>query len=130
MNDPIFKDIVCKILKLDLRYPEDAYRLIGNAITVTLSDTRRIENARRHVSASEIVATVAAIAFSEYGPLAQMVLNDWGLRANQDIGNIVYNLINAGIFQEGPGESITDFGRAESFIQILEKLKEEHNSDV
>ncbi|MCX7726020.1 MAG: hypothetical protein N2053_04135, partial [Chitinispirillaceae bacterium] len=36
----------------------------------------------------------------QYGPLARAVLKEWGINTTDDIGNIVYNLIDIGIMSK------------------------------
>ncbi len=117
--DAVFQSVIQKIVTEDHRYREEAYAFIAKAVMLSLSCIRREEQLRRHVSAEEIIFSLCALAHKEYGPLALIVLKDWGIRTNTDIANVIYHLIAEEVLQEGPGESITDFARVKSIDEVL-----------
>lgn len=45
----------------------------------------------------------------QYGPMAKVVLNHWGVYNTQDLGNIVFNLVEKKILSKTDGDSIADF---------------------
>jgi uncharacterized repeat protein (TIGR04138 family) len=49
------------------------------------------------------------MAILEFGPMARLVLNGWGLRAGEDVGEIVYNLIDAGLMTRTQEDRKEDF---------------------
>ena len=63
----------------------------------------------RHVSGPELLEGVRRYALKEFGPMVMTVFDSWGLRSCEDIGNIVFNLIGAGIFGKTEEDSIDDF---------------------
>ena len=46
---------------------------------------------------------------ARFGPLAKDVLNFWGVRATEDFGNIVFNLVEAGLLLKTKEDSLADF---------------------
>jgi uncharacterized repeat protein (TIGR04138 family) len=41
--------------------------------------------------------------------MSNIILDQWGLQRGEDVGNIVYNLINVGYFGKNDGDSLEDF---------------------
>ena len=63
--------------------------------------------------------------------MALTVLNEWGLERGEDVGNIVYNLIETGYFGKNEGDSIEDFAGGYEFDElgfhlIVDVLDEDH----
>jgi uncharacterized repeat protein (TIGR04138 family) len=51
--------------------------------------------------------------------MALHLLNDWGIQRGEDIGNIVYNLIDTGYFGKKDGDSLEDFAGGYDFEQAF-----------
>jgi uncharacterized repeat protein (TIGR04138 family) len=49
------------------------------------------------------------------------VLHSWGVHCTEDIGNMVFNLIGAGIFGKTEEDSIEDFKNVYDFKEAFEK---------
>lgn len=80
-----FEDIVAK----DSRYDARAYALLSEVIH------RLCDEAGRHVTGEEIVEEFKETALDQYGPLAYTVLTEWGLACTEDIGEMMFNLVEA-----------------------------------
>jgi uncharacterized repeat protein (TIGR04138 family) len=50
----------------------------------------------RHVSAAELLEGIRVYALQEYGPMALTVLRQWGLNSTEDVGEVVFNLVESG----------------------------------
>ena len=76
------------------------------------------DGAAHHVGALEVVQTVRDQAIDRYGPLARTVLDRWGIRSSEDIGRLVFQMIDKGILlrsdQDHPGQfvNLLDFDQA------------------
>jgi len=46
-------------------------------------------------------------ALKEYGPMSKAVLNEWGIKTTDDIGQIVFNLVNASVLGKNDTDSRT-----------------------
>ena len=80
-----------------------------SATAKRLGRSREKELRRRHVSGQELAEGAADFAEEQFGPLAYSVLREWGVKTTRDIGDIVFNLIDAGIFSKTREDSIRDF---------------------
>ena len=100
------------ITERDARFARDAYIFVSGALSATakrLGRSREKELRRRHVSGQELAEGAADFAEEQFGPLAYSVLREWGVKTTRDIGDIVFNLIDAGIFSKTREDSIRDF---------------------
>lgn len=76
------------------------------------------EDTSHHLGAREVVEAVRDLAIDRYGPLARTVLGFWGIRSSEDIGRLVFQMIDRGILlrsdQDHPGQftDLLDFERA------------------
>jgi uncharacterized repeat protein (TIGR04138 family) len=103
-----FEDAVEQILQKNDDYPADAYFFIRAALDATVEKCRKpAENP--HLSAEELYFGFCAYALEEYGPLAQAVMEQWNVLTSSDVGNLVYNLIEVGVFGKQEGDRREQF---------------------
>jgi uncharacterized repeat protein (TIGR04138 family) len=113
-------DLIPKLEVLNLRdgrYKVKAYLFVIEALEFTMARLRR----RGHVSGRELLEGAAQLAKREFGPTARMVLESWGIRETRDIGEIVFSLIQAGLFGKTEEDSIEDFDGVFDFDEVFEK---------
>ncbi len=113
-------EAIDKILQVDSRYERDAYLFIKDALDFT---TKRLKKSgavnHHHVSARELMAGARDYALKEFGPMALTVLDYWGIHKTDDIGSIVFNLIEAGVFGRSPDDSIEHFAGGFDFHEAF-----------
>lgn len=80
-----FADIVAK----DPRYHARAYALLMDVVRYLSGD-----DGGRHVTGEEVVDEFRDRALDQYGPLAYTVLTEWGVNATEDIGEMMFNLVD------------------------------------
>ena len=117
MSRSEFWSLVERIRAEDGRYRPEAYAFVMEALDATV----RSAGERRHVSAAELLAGACDHASSVYGLMALTVLSSWGIRAGSDIGEIVFQLIDAGVLSKRDEDARADFDRAIDFQAILEE---------
>lgn len=100
-----FEEKLRGIVGRDPRYDTDGYRFLYEALDHTL---KRIGE-RRHVSGRELSEGVRDLALDQFGGLARLVFDRWGIRATSDLGDMVYNLIEAGLMSRSDTDSREDF---------------------
>lgn len=110
------------VSRLTERYPEwkaDAYFFLRSAMDVA-SERFAANRPNKHLSAEELYMSCCACALDEYGPLALLVLESWGVRSAADIGALVYNLIDEGIFRAQPGDTQDQFDELPCLADLLD----------
>ena len=106
MPDPtsLIKKLESVLIK-DSRYKIEAYDFILGAVDYTL---RKLK-APRHVSGQELLEGIRKYALGQFGSMSPVVFEHWGVKTCEDFGNIVFNLIEAGLLNKTEKDSIDDF---------------------
>lgn len=104
-----FDEAVEAILATDKRYHAEAYALVRDSLDFTLKHGAEDGGHGRHVSGQELLEGFRRFCLREFGPMAVTVFNEWGITCCRDIGEIVFNLIEEGIFGKTETDSIDDF---------------------
>ena len=85
-NRDKFADIVAK----DNRFDARAYALL-----VRVLDILGGEEHDRHFSGEDILEEFKEEALDQFGPLTYTVLTEWGLHQTEDIGEMMFNLVDS-----------------------------------
>ncbi len=103
-------ELLDRILAADRRYARDAYIFVSEALGYTVQRAGRVG----HVSGPELCEGLAEFALGQFGRLARAVLDSWGIRSSEDIGAIVFNMVEVGLLHK------TDEDRREDFVDALD----------
>ncbi len=102
------------ILKKDARYDRRAYDFMLRVIAEASA------SAKGHVTGQELLTFFRDLALDAYGPLAYTVLVDWGLTCCEDVGEIVFNLVDSKRIgktdQDSPADFLGGFDFKEEFL--------------
>jgi uncharacterized repeat protein (TIGR04138 family) len=71
--------------------------------------------AERHLTGQELCEAIRRYAIEQYGLMAKVVLNNWGLHKTGDFGEIVYNLIEIGMMKKSKTDRREDFENVYDF---------------
>jgi len=112
-----FEASVEKLVVLDPRYPREAYLYLRSA----LDHTQALYNRTGHVSVSELLEGIRAYTLKEYGPMSELLLEEWGIRSCADLGELVFNLIEAGELRKTDQDRREDFAAGYSFHDAFRK---------
>lgn len=116
MTSISFADAVRRSIQNDPRYHPAAYELVRDALHIAAKKFRDENADDQHVSGQELLAGFRDHVLSEYGPMSNIILDQWGLQRGEDVGNIVYNLIDVGYFGKNDGDSLEDFAGGYEFV--------------
>ena len=117
-----FVETVEQICETDLRYSSDAYHFVQEGLNHTLKSLKRGgQHTHRHVSGQELLHGLREFALKEYGPMSKAVLNEWGIKTTDDIGQIVFNLVNASVLGKNDTDSPNDFKNVFTFDDAFVK---------
>jgi uncharacterized repeat protein (TIGR04138 family) len=124
-----FSEIVEQIIEKDPRYAKEAYIFLKEALEFTIKQKRRGKSeAGSHVDAGELLDGFRQLALKEFGPMGMTVLEYWGIAASDDVGHMVFNLIDAGVFGKTEADSVEDFRSALNFRAAFIEPFEPRNS--
>lgn len=111
-----FNDVVDQIVAQGSRYEKEAYIFLKDALEFTIKQQKRVPNdPNSHVSAAELLDGFRQLALKEFGPMTMTVLEYWRVTSSEDIGNMVFALIEAGVFGKTDSDAPEDFHHALDF---------------
>lgn len=96
-------------------YAYEAYEFVCEAVTFTqelhgrYSEESEDPEAEHHVSAEELCRGACLLAVKEFGLMAPIVFRQWGVKTTNDIGNIVFLLIDGGLLSKSESDKPSDF---------------------
>jgi len=105
-------ETIDRLRQRDPRFRREAYLFVvaslGRAVE-GLPAERRADPERRHLHGREVVAAAVELARREFGPLAATVFLEWGVHGSREIGEIVFQLVEAGQLSATPEDRLEDF---------------------
>lgn len=118
-----FEDRVDRCVARDTRYAREAYDLIREALDHAQSlasegDPRR---QRGHMRGPQICEGLRDLVLDRFGPLARLVMASWGITTTADVGEIVFNLIEVGVFSTDNNDAREDFHGIYDFREALDQ---------
>ena len=78
-----------------------------------------IPEEHRHVSGPELLHGLREHALREFGPLAATVLENWGVTRCEDVGEMVFQLIEVGAFGKSDEDCPQDFAGVFDFDEAF-----------
>ncbi len=118
MDEPQAK--LLEITRKDPRYGIEAYYFVFRALSFTVQNLKK-EEGGSHVTGQELLDGIRDLGRRDFGFLAKLVFNMWGVGCTRDFGNIVFNLVNEGLMGSTREDSIEDFEDGFDFEEAFEK---------
>lgn len=106
---------ITEIVRRDRRYAYEAYEFVFEALGHTQKMVGRVPTIgeplgnEHHVSGREILEGAVDLAREEFGFMARTVFEQWGIRRTDDLGEIVFNLIESGLLSKTDSDNRADF---------------------
>lgn len=98
------------------QYEEAAYIFVLASLNHVLEHLQ----SPRHISGRELAEGVRDLAIQRFGPMARTVLEYWGIQQTEDVGHIVFALVEAGILIKQDEDSPADFAHVYDFDEAFE----------
>src|SRR5215831_9889390 len=115
-----FAEALESLVANDPRYHRDGYIFLRDALNFATKRQKKIKGVSvRHVTGPELLDGVRQYALQEFGPMVMTVFDSCGIRSCEDIGNMVFNLIAAGVFGRTEQDSIEDFKNVYDFEEAF-----------
>lgn len=119
-----------QLLSEDKRFRIEAYQFIREALQYANENSEELPEAdddemassssTRHVTGGQLCHACRRYALEQYGYLAPMVLDTWGIRSTSDLGDLVYNLIRIGQMRKSESDRREDFDGVFDFDTAFE----------
>ncbi|MCH2123548.1 MAG: hypothetical protein MK165_02070 [Pirellulaceae bacterium] len=110
-----------ELLKSDRRFKVEAYHFVReslayahNVLKMGASGKSASEDVR-HLTGQQLCEAIRRFALEQYGMMAEIVLNEWGIHSTGDFGEIVYNLIGIEVMKKSESDRREDFDDVYSF---------------
>ncbi|MFW5996831.1 MAG: Minf_1886 family protein [Lentisphaeria bacterium] len=105
-----YSKAIDRVVDTDPRYKRDAYIFLSEVVEYASQATEsKPGGAPKHISGSSLLDAFREYAVQQFGPLALEVLNDWGLHSTEDVGEIVFNMVEFGLLGAQEQDSRDDF---------------------
>ena len=129
MQELTFDDTLALILAKDPRFQREAYLFVKDALdhtqkTIVREDPNRHpkkSGRENHVSGQELLAGIRECALTQFGPMTDLVFEEWGVRRCEDFGEIVFNMVEIGLLGKTDEDSRADFTNGYSFHDAFRK---------
>lgn len=115
MKTPDATELLQGLLSRDPRYSIEAYAFVRDGLEFTV---RRLEEPR-HISGQELLDGIREFARKEFGPMTKTVLNRWGLHRTEDVGEVVFNLVETGLLGKTEEDHRSDFVDGYDFVEAF-----------
>jgi len=106
-----------KVLNQDKRYNPESYSFVMASLGFTSKKLKR----RGHLTGQELSEGIKDYAIEQFGPMAKSVLGHWGIKNTGDFGEIVFNMIDAGLLGKTEQDSKQDFDGLYDFKTVFEE---------
>jgi len=117
MTDVEFaEELLGKLRDRNPRYHGKAYLFLLSALQFALG---RLPEPR-HIAGSELAEGVRDLALERFGPVARIVLEHWGIHSTEDVGEVVFALVEAGVLVAQEEDRREDFHALFDFDEVFE----------
>lgn len=107
---------LAEIVRRDSRYPYEAYDFMFLALNHAQKRLGRVPREESddpgkqyHVSPQELLEGIRDLALREFGLMARTVFKMWGIQRTDDIGAIIFNLVEEKLMSKTDEDSLDDF---------------------
>jgi len=110
-------EILERLRERDPRYHPKAYIFVLSSLHQVMGGLRE----PRHISGAELAHGLRDMAIKEFGPLARSVLGHWGIHRTEDVGALVFALVEAGVLVKEEDDQMGDFRALFDFEEVFEE---------
>jgi len=125
-SELLFWEAVDGIRETESRYRREAYGFVVAALGSTvqaLPPERLADPALRHLTGGELLRGLVRLARQEFGVLGTTVFREWGVLTGEDVGRIVFRLVECGELSARPDDSLEDFRNFDLFDGLTAGLE-------
>jgi uncharacterized repeat protein (TIGR04138 family) len=117
-----FEQVIQQIVVQDPRYRREAYLFLREALDYTQRMMGRPGGEEvRHVSGKDLLDGIRLYSLEQFGPMVQTVLGEWGIRKCEDVGEIVFNMVDNRLLAKTDTDTREDFKNVYDFDEVFGK---------
>lgn len=118
MPELAFRDGIMEQIRMrEPRFEEGAYLFVLAALEFAQANLLT----RRHITASELALACRDLALERYGVMARVVLERWGIASTEDIGAVVFTLVELRLLASLPSDTREAFQEVFDFASAFER---------
>lgn len=110
-------EILDQLQERNPRFHARSYEFVLHALHSVI----RALDEPRHITGNELTNGVRELALSRYGPLARTVLEHWGIHETEDVGRVVFAMVEQGILVKEDEDDQQDFTDLFDFEEAFER---------
>ncbi len=115
-----FEEVIEQILAKDKRYAREAYAFVREALDYTQKKLFKQKTRQSpHVTGQELLEGIREYALQQFGPMTLLVFDEWGIHSTEDFGEIVFNMVDAGLLAKTDKDSRADFANGYDFDEAF-----------
>lgn len=120
------KSVTGPPVKLRPRYHQNAYYFVFSALQHTQERLNRtaahvLREEEAHISGRELCEGLRDLALRKFGMLTTTVLRHWGVESTEDVGRIVFELIERGEMRKTEHDNLEDFDDVYDFEEAFDR---------
>jgi len=117
--EPVIETPVLDRLRVRFpQYRDPAYLFVLCALEHTI---REVLQEPRHATGAELAEGCRRLAIARFGPLARSVLAYWGIHSTEDLGELVFALVECGVLRANDDDRLEDFDGLYDFEDVFER---------
>lgn len=119
-----FSQAMEQVAAIDNRYSVEAYLFIKEALDYTTKSLKKHvpkNGVPQHITGKELLEGIRLYTLKEYGPMGKTLLEFWGVQKCEDFGEIVFNLVNLGVFGKTENDTLDNFKNGYDFNEAFVK---------
>jgi len=115
-----------RALERETRYHPNAYQFVYQALRFTQQSLDRAVPKGHvpddaHISGTELLEGIREFGLGQFGLLTRLVFRRWGVRATEDFGRIVFELVERGEMSKTDRDQINDFVDVYDFEGVFDR---------
>ncbi|MBU1702455.1 MAG: hypothetical protein KJ970_04970 [Candidatus Eisenbacteria bacterium] len=114
--DATIEDRIFEAAEASGRFHSDAFYLILRALEVA----QQHRGQPGHISGRTLLEQIKEMVRREYGPMALTVLHHMGLYRTEDVGDLVFLMVEKGLLRKRDEDCLDDFKDVFDFEEIFE----------
>jgi uncharacterized repeat protein (TIGR04138 family) len=115
-----FQEKVEQLTEQHPAYAAEAYFFLREVLDFAIkSRKKKRRDPSPHVSAAELLEAFRLYALKEFGAMACTVFDYWGVKSCEDIGHLVFHLVEVGVFGKTDQDTIEAFRQGYRFEEAF-----------
>lgn len=111
-----FDQAVENLLRREARFAREAYALVRDSLNHSMVESAKEHKAdAAHLRGPDLLSGFRKYLLGQFGPMVPTLLASWGITCTRDVGEIVFLLIEEGIFSKSEEDSLADFENVYDF---------------